>query len=130
MMNRRRLLSRVNAFALATMFIAVPHCARAQQTLPEGTLGWWYYTTGTSPDGYAADPVTACKKTAQNHMGTPLIAMRPHSNSSSILDCKYKHFLRAGGEQWFGMTIFNCKPGYFSRAPGMCVKRDEAPPPS
>jgi hypothetical protein len=61
-------------------------------------------------------------------MGTPLVAMRPTRNSGSM-DCKYRHFLVVGGEQWFTPTMIHCKPGYFPRAPGVCVKRDEAPPP-
>ena len=127
MMSSRSFLSRLTAFAVATTLIAIPHYAQA---LPEGTLGWWYFIAANSPGGYAADPVTACKHTAQNHMGTPLVAMRPGRNSSVSMDCKYRHFLVVGGEQWFTPTTLYCKPGYVGRSPGVCVKRDEAPPPA
>src|SRR4051812_19823819 len=102
MPNNSPLLSRLCAFALFTTLIALAHTARAQQSLPEGSLGWSYYISFDKV-GYAADPVTACQNNAQNHMGTPLLAMRPYGDKGTI-DCKYKSFINAGGEEWFNIT--------------------------
>lgn len=66
MMNIYPRLSRLTACALALLLVVVAHCAQARQAPPEGTKGWWYYTGLNSPGDYAADPITACKKNAQN----------------------------------------------------------------
>ncbi|MDL2357106.1 MAG: DUF6531 domain-containing protein, partial [Pseudomonadota bacterium] len=130
MMNRRPSLARLFAVALATILLAMAHCAQAQQTMPEGSLGWWYYTNINSDGGRAADPITACKKTAANHMGTPLLAMRPMGSNGAMMGCKYAHFIGSPNDGlWYGATVLDCKPGYHPRAPGLCVRHDEAPPP-
>jgi RHS repeat-associated protein len=131
MINSRPLLSRLIAFTLAILLIAVAHFAQARQAPPAGSKGWWYYTGTNSEGGYAADPITACKKNAENQMGTPLLAMRPTGNSAGVMSCKYAHFIGSPNDgEWYGTTILSCNPGYFARSPGVCVKRDEAPPPS
>ncbi|MDL2357800.1 MAG: DUF6531 domain-containing protein, partial [Pseudomonadota bacterium] len=132
MMKNSRLspFSRLFAVALASGFVAVTHCAQAQQALPEGTIGWSYYRGIINDVGRAADPVTACKKNAANQMGTPLLAMRPFGASGAMMQCKYEHFLgQPDGGSWYGTTILNCTPEYVVRSPGVCVKRNEAPPP-
>ena len=104
--------------------------AHAQQTMPEGMTGWWYYThIGPGEQQYAADPVTACSNSARNHMGTPLLAMRPNASGAPFYDCKYSHFMRAGGQDWYASTILVCNIGYRPRSPGVCVKDEEIPAP-
>lgn len=76
-MMKSLLRSRPIAFALAILLLAVAHLAHAQQDPPAGSKGWWYYINASSDGGYAPDPVSACKITAANHMGTPLLAVRP-----------------------------------------------------
>lgn len=91
----------------------------------DGVLGWWYYAPGS--DNYVADPVEACRRTAQNHMGTPLLDIRPGGLPGLIYECKYQHFLAIGGSAWYGTTSFSCKPGYVPRSPGLCVRGDWEP---
>ena len=101
---------------------------------PEGTVGWWYYIHGAR-SGYASDPVEACKLTAQNHMGTPLVAMRPFAYEASngkkttLQECKYSHSLRYWGEHWYGSTRLVCEAGYEPIWPGFCKKNPEKPRP-
>ena len=110
--------------------------ALAQETSAEGVLGWYYYNAGTfTPSGYAMDPVAACQNTAQHHMDTALVAMRPFVGRDGIpakkpmYGCKYPHFLSWVGPQWYGATILFCKDGYVPQWPGVCVKQAEIPRP-
>lgn len=117
------------ALVLAVATLA-SHKTHAQQTMPEGMKGWWYYThIGPGEQGYAADPVTACSNSAMNHMGTPLLAMRPNASGAPAYDCKYSHFMRAGGQQWYTTSFLECHIGYRPRSPGACVKDEEIPAP-
>jgi YD repeat-containing protein len=128
MLKSRSLFSRLIAFSLAAVLISLAHGAQA---LPQGMVGWWYYTPLGFPDEFADDPITACKKTAENHMGTPLLAMRPLGSSGKLMSCKYAHFIGSPNDgEWYGTAILVCSPGYGAMSPGVCVKRDEAPPPS
>ncbi|RSZ59338.1 RHS repeat protein [Massilia atriviolacea] len=96
---------------------------RAEQEMPEGTLGWIYYTGVFGPDIYAPDPVTACHRQSTRHnMRQPLVAVRPMNNAGTWFDCKYRHFLITGGVTWFGGPLLVCKPGYKPYAPGICLK--------
>ena len=99
------------------------------QTMPEGTKGWWYmaYWGGGA---YAPDAVTACQNDAQSHMGTWLVAMRPTAGVTyPAYDCKYPHFIEAGGVQWYMFTWLECEPGYVANWPGVCTKIVEKPLP-
>src|SRR5689334_23477865 len=69
--------------------------AQGEETMPEGMLGWWYYV-GYLQHGYASNPVEACNKTARNHMGTPLLDMRPSNDGGLAFDCKYHHVMKPG----------------------------------
>jgi RHS repeat-associated protein len=114
------------SFALSLAFAA--HSIAAEPVLPEGMKGWWYFTDINGQARFAADPLTACTLTAQNHANAPLVAMRPMPGSNGLLmDCKYKVFLPQ--PDWYGPTYLMCDTGYVARAPGVCVKRDEAPAP-
>jgi RHS repeat-associated protein len=93
--------------------------------LPEGTIGWWYYTGTNAPGDYAATPEEACRRTAKNHMGTTLVDMRPYSANSLLVQCKYPSFIQAGGVDWFGLTYLACQSGYHATREGICVKRQE-----
>lgn len=102
------------------------------EEMPEGMIGWSYFIS-LHVGGYAADPVTACKLTARNHMNKALLDMQPTNESGTFLKCKYLSAMEAvnevWGPQWYGATLLLCHPGYSARAPGVCVKRDEPPPP-
>ena len=127
----RSSFSRLTALVVAILLMAFAHPVHAQQTLPEGTKGWWYYTGVNSPGRYAPDPITACKKNAANQMGTPLLAMRPAGDSGGVMSCKYAHFIGSPNDgEWYGTTILVCNPGYFAKSPGVCVKHNEAPAPA
>ena len=116
-------------FRFLALVCLVCTASQAHAQMPEGTIGWTYYAGLLDTDEHAADPITACAKTAMKHMGRPLLAMRPNGNRGDQFDCQYSHFLAAGGIQWFGSTLLQCKSGYTPRWPGICVKRDEPPPP-
>lgn len=120
--------ARLIATSLALSLAFAAQSIAAEPVLPEGMKGWWYFTGINGPERYAADPLTACKLTAQNHANAPLIAMRqmPGSNGP-MMECKYKVFLPQ--PDWYGPTYLMCDTGYVARAPGVCVKRDEAPAP-
>lgn len=108
--------------------ILLGQSAIAQSTMPEGTIGWWFYGPGSG--NYAPDAVTACEKSAMNHMGTDLKEMRVRPGSTTpTFDCKYPHFLNAGGEAWYIYTWLRCETGYVPRWPGVCTKIVENPLP-
>ncbi|MDQ1924314.1 DUF6531 domain-containing protein [Massilia pseudoviolaceinigra] len=112
------------------LFILAHGSARAENSLPEGTLGWWYYSGATSPDHYAPDPITACQKGAWHHAREPLVAMRPWPARRDAFDCSYRWLPRTGPVSWLGVTALHCKPGYRSYAQGVCRKeRPEVPAP-
>jgi RHS repeat-associated protein len=126
----RMRFSRIFAFALCILGFAASLNANAEQALPQGTKGWWYYINLSSPGGHTPDPISACKLTAKNHMGTPLLAIRPTASPSN-LQCRYEHFIgEPDGGGWYGITYLECETGYVPQFPGVCVKRDEAPPSS
>ena len=101
--------------------------------MPEGMFGWWYLIA-PGEAGYAPDPVTACKLTAKNHHSTTLFDIKPYGDAGTMFECKYLHRFPAvneiNGPQWYSATFLRCHSGYFPRSPGVCVKRDEPPPPS
>ena len=106
--------------------------------MPEGTIGWMYYRGWAlaDPSGRVDDPVTACQNSAHNHMGTPLVAMRPAVDSAGnpanrpTYDCKYSHFIASAGVAWRAQTSLFCTPGYTAQWPGVCVKQVEVPWPA
>lgn len=104
-----------------TVLAVYPTDVGAEVAMPEGTIGWYYYS-GINYK-YAADPVEGCRLTAKNHMGTPLLDMRlnPSIPDGTRYDCKYSHFLKVGGEFWYGQTFLECKSGYSPKSPGICV---------
>lgn len=110
-------------FALLSL-VLMHSSARAENGLPEGTLGWDYYTGIFGPDEYAADPVTACQKTAKKHMGTKLKAIKPFKNLPDWYHCIYPHFLVVGGTSAFGSTVLRCKSGYTAKYDGVCRKEE------
>ncbi|WP_166888591.1 RHS repeat-associated core domain-containing protein [Massilia sp. CCM 8734] len=114
-------INRFLRFALLFLVLMHGH-AQAENGLPEGTLGWDYYTGIFGPDEYAPDPVTACQKTAKKHMGTPLKAIEPYENRRDWYKCIYPHFLVVGGVSWHGSTLLRCKPGYSAYSQGVCRK--------
>ncbi len=116
----------INQFLrFALLFFALLHSlARAENGLPEGTLGWTYYVGIFAPTEYAADPVTACQKTAKWHMGTKLKAIKPYENNPDWYHCIYPHFLVVGGTSAFGGTFLRCKPGYTAKYDGLCRKEE------
>ncbi|HEX8615486.1 MAG TPA: RHS repeat-associated core domain-containing protein [Telluria sp.] len=114
-------ISQLLRFPLLFLVFLVGH-AQAANGMPEGTLGWSYYTGVFGPDEFAADPVTACQKTAMKHMGRPLKAMRPHEGHRNWYDCIYPHFLKVGGTEWYGSTLLICERGYTAYAQGVCRK--------
>jgi YD repeat-containing protein len=126
------LIRTLRVFALIiSSLIALGQNVKAQTTMPEGTKGWWYFVS-LGVGGYAPDAVTACQYDAVNHMGTWLVAMRPTAGVTyPAYDCKYPHFIQAGGVQWYTFTWLECEYGYVSRWPGVCTKIVEQPlPPS
>lgn len=98
--------------------------ANAQGALPEGVIGWYFYGPGSG--NFAPDPVTACQYSAINHMGTNLKEMRVRPGATiPMYDCKYPHFIGAGGEAWYALTYLECAAGYIPRWPGICTKNEE-----
>jgi hypothetical protein len=129
MMKSRICAARFSAVSLALSMLCAAPYASAQAAMPEGMKGWWYYTGVNTPDQFAADPLTACRLTAQNHARAPLLAMRPTPGTNGvIMDCKYVVFLPKEGD-WYGPTSLFCNVGYLARWPGVCVKREEPPAP-
>ncbi|MDQ1812497.1 DUF6531 domain-containing protein, partial [Massilia sp. CCM 9210] len=95
--------------------------ACAESSLPEGTIGWWYFTGIMSPIRYTTDPVTACQKGAWNHTKQPLVEMRPYKDRRDMFLCYYS--LRPGGSvRWYGEANLHCKPGYRTYGQGFCRK--------
>lgn len=109
-------------FGFALLALLMHWQAHAANGMPPGTLGWYYYTGVFGPDEYAPDPATACHKTAMRHMGQPLKAIRPLNGLRSNYECKYAHFLRTGGIDWFGGTALVCEKGYRVSRQGVCLK--------
>lgn len=119
--------------SLLSFAIAIaPHDAMADE-MPEGMLGWWYFITYVK-SGYAPDPVTACTMNAKNQMNRPLLDIKPREGEGPAQDCKYLHAFNAVNEvfgpQWYSATWLRCKPDYFAKFPGVCVKRPELPAPT
>jgi hypothetical protein len=128
MVNRRTPVLRLLISLLAVAMIVATQGVRAEP-MPEGMVGWWYYTGVNTPDQFAADPITACRLSAQNHFSTPLLEMRAMPRTSApIMECKYSS--RITGAKWYAPVSLFCKPGYSPRWPGVCVKRSEAPAPA
>jgi RHS repeat-associated protein len=127
-LTQRYVVQCVRAFALALVMLAASQSVHAQQAIPGGTKGWWYFISMTEGSGYAADPITACKHNALNNMGTPLLEMRPNADGS--FGCKYSHVMQSVGAHWYTTTWLACEPGYHPRNTGVCVKNDETPAPS
>jgi YD repeat-containing protein len=112
--------------AMLLVLMTAGRVSAADTPLPEGTLGWWVFDWGKTV--YANSPAEACELTAQNHMGTHLVDMRPRSDSLWF-DCKYPNMIRAGGVQWYGVTWLICASGYKATSEGICVKTYEPAPP-
>jgi YD repeat-containing protein len=131
MMNRRIAVFRLPSSLLAVSMLVATQGVAAEPALPEGMIGWWYYTGITSPAHFTADPITACALSAQNHFRTPLLAMRamPGTNAP-IMECQYASPGSPKDIQWFTPVSLFCKTGYLPRWPGVCVKRSEAPAPA
>ncbi|UOD27739.1 RHS repeat protein [Massilia violaceinigra] len=103
---------------------------RAQSALPEGTLGWWYFSGINSETRYASDPITACKNGAWHHAREPLVAMRPFKGRRDMFECAYRWLPVHGPVSWLGDATLSCKPGYSSYPQGVCRKnRPERPAP-
>ncbi|MDM5181464.1 hypothetical protein PO883_30240, partial [Massilia sp. DJPM01] len=112
------------------LLLLVPGSARAEGGLPEGTLGWWYYTGMLNPDRYAADPVTACQKGAMHHARQSIVAMRPVKGRRDYFECAYRWPTSHGPVSWLGEAILRCEPGYQAYGQGVCRKqRPESPAP-
>ncbi|MES2757632.1 MAG: RHS repeat-associated core domain-containing protein [Pseudomonadota bacterium] len=129
-MINRPLSARFSTFPLTFSMIVAAQAVHAQ-AMPPGMKGWTYFTGINSTQQYVGDPVEACRRSAENHMRSPLIAMRSTPGASGMLDCKYQHMLGVpkGGE-WYGVATLVCEAGYSPRSPGVCVKQAEAPAPS
>lgn len=109
-------------FVVGFFILSLPTIGQtASDAMPTGTVGWIYYAGGKT--GYVADPVQACRLTAQNHMGTKLTDMKISAGlpDGTSYQCKYPHFLAIAGDQWYGATYFHCEYGYKAKAPGVCV---------
>lgn len=121
----QKLASVTRAFALCLLcLISFGQNANAQGGLPEGVIGWYFYGPGSG--NFAPDPVTACQNSATNHMGTNLKEMRVRPGATiPMYDCKYPHFISAGGEAWYALTYLECASGYVPRWPGVCTKNGE-----
>jgi RHS repeat-associated protein len=130
MMNYSPLTTRFSALTLTFSLSVVMPTAHAE-AMPEGMKGWTYFTGINSTQQYVSDPVEACTLSAENHMRSPLLAMRSTPGGTGMLDCKYRHMLGVpkGGE-WYGIVTLVCDAGYSPRSPGVCVKQAEAPAPS
>jgi RHS repeat-associated protein len=103
----------------------------AETAMPEGMIGWWYYTGINGTPQYTADPVTACTLTAQNHGAAKLLGMRAMNGTNApMLECKYSLLNIPNKEAWYGQASLFCTTGYLARWPGVCVKRDEPPAPA
>jgi RHS repeat-associated protein len=128
MMNLRIAALRLPASFFALLITA--QSAGAEPPMPEGMVGWWYYTGVNTPDQFAADSITACRLSAQNHFKAPLLEMRAMPGASApIMECKYSSGTFTGA-QWYSPASLFCKLGYSPRWPGVCVKRHEAPAPA
>ena len=118
------------AIALILTLVVLGSAQATGADMPEGTLGWGYYIQ-INQLGYTSTPTEACRKSAENHFGTPLVDMRRRADDSPFIECKYRHGLRVGGENWYFATRLYCSSGYVATADGICVKRPEnASPPS
>ncbi|HEX8615688.1 MAG TPA: RHS repeat-associated core domain-containing protein [Telluria sp.] len=120
--------SLVQLIRSALIFLPLVHgSVHAESALPEGALGWWYYTGMLNPDRYASDPITACQKSAWNHARQPLVAMRPHEYRRDIFKCYYRWPTSESSVAWLGPAILNCKAGYTPTAQGVCRKDRDKP---
>ncbi|MDB5936471.1 MAG: hypothetical protein JWQ01_3815 [Massilia sp.] len=92
MMNRRIVVFRLPSSLLAVSMLVATQGVAAEPALPEGMIGWSYYTGITSPAHFTADPITACALSAQNHFRAPSLAMRamPGTNTP-IMECQYAY---------------------------------------
>ncbi len=63
---------------LSLLILTVFSSAQAQDSMPEGTLGWTYYAGLFVYDAYAADPISACEKTAKKSHGDATRLDAPH----------------------------------------------------
>jgi YD repeat-containing protein len=97
--------------------------------MPPGTLGWWAYGGDGTTIGawhYTSNPVSACKDTAFNHMGTELVKITPFPGTSwPKFSCWYPHFLVVGGVHDYATTYLECEIGYNAVEPGLCVRQEE-----
>jgi RHS repeat-associated protein len=102
--------------------IATAPAVRAEESFPEGTLGWTYYVGSSTL--YAKDPVTACAHIAKWHYGTALADARPDNDRGTMWGCKYPSY-PDGEARWHAGTLFQCKSGYTEKGPGICTKMPE-----
>lgn len=113
------------------LFLGMTVCvsALAQQRMPEGMRGWWYYI-GFDKSGFVNSPHEACRLSALNHFDERLIRMYPADDPKPIYRCVYKNPF--GGMVFpYSQTYLACEPGYTATSPGICVKWAEPPrPPS
>jgi hypothetical protein len=82
-----KLLTRVVAVSL--MGLPIAHTKAADQPMPEGLNGWVYVTEGLTT-AYASTPEEACKRSAMNHLGSPLLDMSGPSENFTF-GCKYRN---------------------------------------
>jgi hypothetical protein len=114
---------------VAFMLMLAGRVSAADNALPEGTKGWWYYTGIFPPSGHVASPEEACRLNAKNHMGTALVDMSAPHGLELWIDCKYPHFLAIGGVHWYSTTHLECESGYRPTPEGICAKVTEPAPP-
>jgi YD repeat-containing protein len=103
----------------------------AEEAMPEGMKGWWYYNKDSNaPPGYARTPQEACAISAANHWGGKLFYMTPSPYPRQIYECFYKN--PVGGLVFnYSNTVLHCENGYTAASPGVCTKWMEPPrPPS
>ena len=85
----------------------------ADTAMPEGMIGWWYYTGINGQAQYTSDPVEACRLTAQNHGAATLLGMRPMSGTNApMLECRYSLLNIPNKEDWYGQASLFCSTGY------------------
>ncbi|NHZ81068.1 hypothetical protein F2P44_17565 [Massilia sp. CCM 8695] len=90
MLNASLFPSPIHLTRCALILLLLVHgSARAESGLPEGTWGWTYFSSKPFPQYYASDPVTACEKSAFNHMRQPLVEARPYKDRRDMFECYY-----------------------------------------